>query len=303
MVMGLAGTAVAWHLAHQQWGVTPWIGRGIAILALAVFALSAAAYGAKAIRYPRVVASEWSHPVKAAFSATIPVSLLVLAIAFKDWTPGFAEALWWAGAAGQFVITLMVLRTWIHDAAIQPAHIHPAWFIPVVGNLVAPIAGVDYAPESVVWYFFGIGIVYWLGLLPVVLTRLFTVGTLPARLAPTLAILIAPPAVAALAWNRIGGSWDDPFSRILLGVMTLQVLLLAVQANTLMRMPFAISAWAYTFPLAAASSAYLSSGLNGGLDYSWVAVAMMAVTGVVVVALLIRTGLAARRGEICQPEG
>jgi len=50
MVMGLAGTAVAWRLAHQQWGVTPWIGRGIAILALAVFALAAAAYGAKAIR-------------------------------------------------------------------------------------------------------------------------------------------------------------------------------------------------------------------------------------------------------------
>ncbi|WP_430868826.1 SLAC1 anion channel family protein [Demequina aurantiaca] len=303
MVMGLAGTAGAWHLAGERWDLSPWVGRGVAVFALGVFALAAVAYGAKAVRFPRVVASEWAHPVKAAFSATIPVSLLVLAIAFKDWEPGLAEALWWAGAVGLFLITLMVLRTWIHDAAVQPAHIHPAWFIPVVGNLVAPIAGVDYAPEPVNWYFFGVGIVYWAGLLPVILTRLFTVGTLPARLAPTLAILVAPPAVAALAWNRLGGSWDDPFSRILVGVMTLQVLLLAVQANTLMRTPFAISSWAYSFPLAAASSAYLSSSLHGGFDYNWGAGVMIAATTAVVAALLIRTSLAARRGAICQPEG
>ncbi len=303
MVMGLAGTAVAWHLAAALWGLSPWIGRGIAILALLVFAFAAGAYAAKAIRFTAVVRAEWSHPVKSAFTATLSVSLLVLAIAFKDWLPGFAEVLWWAGAVAQAALTLMVLRTWIQDAAVQAVHVHPAWFIPVVGNLVAPIAGVDFAPEVVTWYFFGIGVVYWLGLLPVVLTRLFTVGTLPARLAPTLAILVAPPAVAALAWNRLGGSWDDAVSLIMLGVMTMQVLLLAVQTNSLRRMPFAVSAWAYSFPLAASTSAFLSSSLNGGFDYGWAAATMLAITSLVVIGLIVRTGVGAARDEICVKEG
>ncbi|PFG19187.1 SLAC1 anion channel family protein [Serinibacter salmoneus] len=303
MVMGLGGSAVAWHLAAQVWSITPWVSRGLAVLGLVAFLVVGAGYLAKAVRYPAVVRAEWAHPVKSAFTATVAVSLLVLSIAVAGWLPGLSQVLFWIGGAGQAVITVMVLRNWIQNATVQPGHIHPAWFIPVVGNHVAPIAGVDYAPEVIVWYFFGVGLVYWLGLLPVVLTRLFTVGTLPARLAPTLAILVAPPAVAALAWNRLEGTWTDPLSLILLGVMTMQLLLLAVQADTLRRMPFAISVWAYTFPLAAAASAYLASTVHGGVDYRWVGAALLAVTTAVVIGVGVRTGIGVRRGEICVKEG
>ncbi len=302
IVMGLAGTAVAWLKASALWSVTPLVGHGLAVLALAVFAVIAGAYLVKAIRHRGVVAAEWGHPVKSAFTATIPVSLLVLAISFLEWAPGFAAVLWWTGALLQAAVTLWVVRTWIADARIEHIHIHPAWFIPAVGNMVAPIAGSTLAPPVVNWYFYGIGIVYWLGLLPIVLRRLFTVGTLPPRLAPTLAILIAPPAVAALSWVRLGGSFDDPLVKILLGVGVFQLLLLAVQAPALRQMPFAISAWAYSFPLAALTAALIGSSVSGSIDYGWFAGLVLALTTVLVAALAVRTGIAVARHEICQPE-
>ncbi len=301
VVMGLAGTAVAWLKATVAWPVSPLIGRGIAVLALSVFVVIAGAYAAKAIRHPGAVTAEWSHPVQSAFTATIPVSLLVLAIGFLDWATPVAAVLWWTGATLQALVTLWVIRTWIADARIERIHIHPAWFIPAVGNMVAPIAGVAFAPPAVTWYFFGIGIVYWLGLLPIVLSRLFTVGTLPPRLAPTLAILIAPPAVGALSWVRLGGSVDDPLVKILLGVGVFQLLLLAVQAPALRQLPFAISTWAYSFPLAALSAALIGSRAGGGLDYGWLTGLTLTLTSVVVVALAVRTGIAVARHEICRP--
>ncbi len=302
MVMGLSALGVVWQKAATLWPIGPQVGRGIALLALALFALIAVGYLVKAVRFRIELVAEWMHPVKTAFTATIPISLLVLAVAFLDWLPWLAAALWWTGAALQAAITLWVVRTWIADAAIAQIHVHPAWFIPAVGNLVAPIAGASLAPEGIAWYFFGIGVVYYLGLLPIVLGRLFTAGTLPPRLVPTLAILIAPPAVGTLAWVRLGGGWDDPLVKVALGVGVFQVFLLLVQAPALRSVPFAMSSWAYSFPLAAITIALIGSTVGGGIGYGWFASAMLGLSTLVIIGLLARTAIAMFRHEICRPD-
>lgn len=303
IAMGIAGTASAWHRAGDALDLGPVVGDALAWLGLAVLAAAAIAYGAKAVRHPRAALDEWRHPVTSAFVATAPVALLALAVAFLPVSDGISAVLWWVGAVLQAAITVVVMRTWITDARVQSVHVHPAWFIPVVGNLVAPIAGVAHAPTEVTWYFFGIGTVYWFGLLPVVLNRLFVEGVMPPRLAPTLAILVAPPAVAVLAWVRMGGSWDDPVAAVLLGVVVFQLALLAAQANALRKVPFAVSAWAYTFPLAAAASALLGAYTSGAtVSAAWGGAAVLAAATVLVVGLGWRTGLAVVRGELLRAD-
>lgn len=302
LVMGVAGLAVTWLKAGVAWGLGSVAGRTLAVLALAAFAVIATGYAVKVVSHTAAVVAEWTHPVRVAFTATIPISLMVLAIPFLDWLPALSAGLWWAGAAVQAVVTLWVVRTWIADATVQQVHVHPAWFIPAVGNLIAPVAGAAHAPAAVTWYFLGVGATYYLGLLPIVLGRLFVAGTLPPRLAPTLAILVAPPAVASLAWVRLGGSWDDALVKVLLGVGIFQFLLLLVQIPSLRSVPFTMSSWAYSFPLAALASALLASGPGGGLDYAPLAAAVVGLASVVVAALLWLTVRAAVRGEICRPE-
>lgn len=41
----------------------------------------------------------------------------------------------------QLVLTLDALRVWIAYSRLERGHVHQAWFIPVVGNLVVPLAG------------------------------------------------------------------------------------------------------------------------------------------------------------------
>jgi tellurite resistance protein len=300
-VMGIGGLAIGLHGASERWGLSPWIGWGVAFLGLATFVVVAVAYLTKANMFRVALATEWKHPIQAAFVPTISISLLVLSIAFYSWSPLLSAILWWPGAAGQAVLTLMTVRTWISHDAIEAAHPHPGWFIPAVGNLVVPLVGVHHAPATVAWYFFGVGFLYWIALLPVVLVRLFTAGSLPPRLMPTLAIFVAPPSLAALSWVALGGSWLDPFSRIMMGVLVFQLLLLAAQYPVLRKTPFAITAWGFAFPLAAATSAVFGSTNRGGVDYTWLAAALLAITTVVVAVVGVRTTIAVAKGKICLP--
>jgi tellurite resistance protein len=303
VVMGLGGTATAWQRASTALGTPRLVGDALAWLAVAVFAVLVGAYATKVARFLPAVRAEWRHPVKLAFVPTGSIALVILSLALVDLAPALSSGLWWAGASAQLVLTLDVLRTWISDPRFALNHVHPAWFIPVVGNLVVPLAGVLHAPRQLAWFFFSVGLVYWLTLLPLVLGRLVLGGALPDRLAPTLAVLVAPPAVATLAWIRLGGRWGDPAAMILLSVTIFQLLLLAVQAGSLRRVPFALSSWAYTFPLAAATSALLAAGHAGvGAGYTWLGTLALAVTTSIVLGLSARTLLAVRRGEICRPE-
>lgn len=173
----------------------------------------------------------------------------------------------------------------------------------MVGNLIVPLAGVTHGPVQLNWYFFSLGLVWWLALLPLVVGRLVVAGPLPDRLVPTLAVFVAPPAVAGSAWVRLGGHWSDPPAQILLNITVFQLLLLALQAPALRRVPFAISAWASTFPVAAAASALLAAGQSGlGNGYRVLGWTALAVLTVLVTLLAFRTLAAVRRGEICRPE-
>ncbi len=302
MVLGLGGLSIAWHTAGRLWGIGPMAGDLVAGLTTVVLAVVSVAYLIKTVRHFAQVRAEWNHPVSAAFTGAISVSPLLLAVLWADLAPVAATVLWWVGAVAQFAITLWVVRTWIVDAAIQQVHVHPAWFIPAVGNLIAPVAGAGIAPPEITWYFAGIGVVYYLGLLPIVLARLFTDGTLPPKLAPTLAILIAPPAVLSLAWVRLGGGWNDPLVKLLVPVALFQFFLLVVLSPSLRAVPFALGSWAYSFPLAALTSVVLGSAAGGGLNYGWLGAVLLGITTVVIGALFVLTLVAAARGQICRPD-
>jgi tellurite resistance protein len=304
MVMGIGGLSAAFNRASDAWSPVPvGIGEVLAWISVATLAVLLVAYATKAVRHQDAVVAEWRHPVKSAFTATIPIASLIASVGLLPHATRMSSVLWWAGAITMAVVTVWVVRTWSTDAQIQHVHVHPAWFIPVVGNIVVPLAGVAHAPVEVSWYFFGVGIVYWLGIMPIVLTRLFVLGTIPPRLAPTLAIMVAPPAVGSISWVRLGGDWSDPLARILLAVTLFNLLVLATHVSALRKLPFALPAWAYTFPLAAAAVAFIAAyESEQGAFYAWAGGVTLAIASAIVVALGVRTVRGFATGELLQPE-
>jgi len=301
-VMGTAGLAIAWRKAHAVLGVPEGIACGLTLWAALLFVVLAVTYTAKALKYWPAVKHEFAHPIRLNFFPAISISLLLLAVAFTDNQPGLAGVLWMLGAILHLAFTVTVMSSWIHHEKYKIQHASPAWFIPVVGNVIVPVAGVSFAPHEISWFFFSIGLVFWLVLMTIVMYRLFFHEPLPERLTPTLFILIAPPAVGFIAWVKLNGGEIDAFARVLYHVALFLTILLASNAMRFFRVRFFLSAWAYSFPIAAITiSTLLMAEKLGGLFLPLGSV-LLAVLTLVLLLLTGRTLLGIRRGEICQPE-
>lgn len=301
-VMGTTGLAIAWKKAHAVFGVPEGIGCALTLWAALLFVLLTLIYLTKVVRHRPAVQHEFAHPVRINFFPAFSISLLLLAAAFAEPQPGLATWLWSIGALLHLGFTITVMSSWIHHTRYDIKHANPAWFIPVVGNVIVPVAGVTLAPPEISWFFFSIGLVFWLVLMTIVMYRLFFHEPLPERLTPTLFILIAPPAVGFIAWVKLGGGHIDAFARILYYAALFLTLLLASNALRFFRVRFFLSAWAYSFPLAAMTIATLIMAEKIGGAFLPLGGLLLMVLTIVLTLLTGRTILGIKRGEICQPE-
>lgn len=303
IVMGLSGLTLATRAAAQALAVDVDVSTPLLWVTVAAMAAVSVLYLAKVALYPRAVIAEWHHPVRIAFFPATSISLLLLSAALLPVVPMAATPLWMAGAAGQAVLALAVVASWIGHRPYQPMHLNPAWFIPAVGNIVVPLAGVPLGFVELSWLFFSAGLVFWIVLLTLVFNRLVFHDPLPQRLVPTLVILIAPPAVGFVAWMRLGDGDVDAFARILLNAGYLFFGVVLTQAGKLNRLPFALSWWALSFPIAALTIAtLLFADRTGSSAHGMLGLGLWVLLAVVVAGLVLRTVVAIWRGEICRPE-
>ena len=302
MVMGLAGLTIGWEKAQAVLGAGfPFVPALMAVTTM-VFVGLALAYGAKLLLHPDAVRAEVRHPVRINFLPTLAISLLLLAIVYLHPAPLVSRWLWISGAALQLAFTLFVVNAWIHQEHFQVQHMNPAWFIPAVGNVLVPVAGVPLGYELASWFFFSIGILLWPVLLTIVFYRVLFHQPLPERLMPTLFILIAPPAVGFIAYVRLTAG-VDVLAQILYFSALFFTLLLAIQAPRFLRIRFYLSWWAYSFPLAAVSIASMvMAEQTGHVGFLYLGFGVLTMLSGIVVLLVIQTVRAVRERGICLPE-
>jgi len=307
MVMGLSGLALVWgRVANLGWlpGLAGGVALGLSLLVGLTFAVLLVLYIRKWARNHQQVYEEWQHPVKSSFFAAVSVSFaLVATVALGAFAP-LALPLWVVGAALQTVAMTMVLNAWVHRESLQPGHATPVWFIPAVGNVVIPLAGVRLGFLEISWWFFAVGLLFWVVLLTLVMTRLlFVQPPLPERLTPTLCILLAPPAVGFLSWLQLTGQHPnasalDPMGHVLFGLALFFALFLVIQARRFATLPFYLSWWAFSFPVAAFTTAtlvyaqFVPTGFMQALS-----VAMVTLSTALIIWLFIRTIVAILRNE------
>jgi tellurite resistance protein len=302
MVMGMAGLTIGWEkaqaVAERSFPFVPWL-IGATTLLFAVLALF---YMAKVVLHPGAVRAELRHPVRINFMPAMAISLLLLSIVYLHLAPMASRWLWMSGAALQLGFTLFVVNAWIHHEHFKIQHMNPAWFIPAVGNVLVPVAGVPLGYELVSWFFFSIGIVLWPVLLTIVFYRVLFHQPLPERLMPTLFILIAPPAVGFIAYVRLTGG-VDVFAQVLYFAAVFFTLLLVTQATRFTRLRFFLSWWAYSFPLAAVSIAsMLMAEETGDALFLYFGFGVLTMLSGIVALLVVQTSIAVRRRGICLPE-
>ena len=285
-VMGTGIIAVATHHADsvvsglEGFAVVLWILSALGFVALIV------PWVIRWLRFPAEAWADTAHPTRGPFYSTMPIALLVLGVDFAaigsahmdaDVAMHVAQGLWIAGTLLAFVFGVLIPYRWF-TGSIALEQINGGWFIPPVANIVVPAAAAplisSWGSEQAAQYvslvafaFFGIGLLLFLALGALLVGRLIQHGLPEAHLAPTLWIGLGPIGVGSLALARLSTTATPLFgdsaaqAEVLLRLAAVVLWgfglwwLATAIALTLRYLrepfPFAMSWWAFTFPLGA----------------------------------------------------
>jgi len=302
IVMGLSGLTIAWEKAQHVFAINLPINPFLITITVTVFVLLLIIYGTKFMIHRSEVRKELKHPVKLNFFPTISISLLLLSIMFLSKSEIVSQYLWITGTSIHLLFTLYVINSWIHHEHYEVHHLNPAWFIPAVGNVLVPVAGIQLGYIEVSWFFFSIGMIFWMILLTIIFNRVLFHNPIPDRLLPTLFILIAPPAVGFIAYMKLTTE-IDAFGRILYFIGLFFTLLLFTQMSRFIKLKFFLSWWAYSFPIAAITIASLMMyEITSNRLYSYIGVFLLTILTFVVGLLVIKTINEIRKQGICVEE-
>ena len=305
-VMGLAGLARAWAAAVPQMGaVARWIALGIGALAVLVFAGLLALNIRREQLHPEALSADLNHPVRHAFLAALPVSLILLATLgaalFGAAVPWLV--LWLLGCVMQFAVTLWVLSRWTRGnvpGGFQWPGITPVLIIPVVGNVLAPLAGVALGEPGWAAAQFGLGALLWPAVIVLLFVRIGVQGLWPERLLPSAFITVAPPAVIGLALLPLGAG--PAWSQACWGIAVFFLLWSASVLRAMLAQPFSVAWWALSFPLAAFAALTLRLAPTGQ-PFAFLAVPLLALATLVIAWLCLQTLRGLRRGTLLVMEG
>ncbi len=303
IVMGLAGTTIAVEKAEHLWAWSFHPSQILMFATAAVYVAIAIAYLSKFLLHRHHVIGEFNHPIRMSFFPAMSIGMILLSIALLGHYPGIALYLWAIGASVQLMYTLVILSNWIHHEKFQVQHSNPAWFIPIVGNILVPVAGVPLGFHEVSWFYFSVGLMMWTPLLAVLFNRFFFHPMIPSKLLPTLFILIAPPAVGFIAWVKLHNGVIDDVARIFYYFALFITMLLFSQLKYFTKVAFALPWWAYSFPMAAITIATcVMLEKVGGAFFAALAPVLLVLLVILITVLLFNTVRAMMRGEICVPE-
>ncbi len=291
---GLAGLGEAWQTAARTAGSPPAVADAIDMLAAVVWAILVAGYLRAG---PRQVMADLRDPAGAPFVPLALVTGMLLGAALRPYAAGPGQVTVAVCLAGTVLLGGWLTGQWI-ATDLDLAAFHPGYLLPTVaGGFVGAAASVQAGfPVAVGRAAFGIGLISWLLVGPALLGRLFFRPMLAPALVPTLAIVLAPPAVGGIAYLALGG--PDTGTEIL-GAYTVVMALAQVRLVPLyLQLRFSPGFWAFTFSYAATASYaldWLARERPPGHE-AYAAAILVAITGFIA-AIAVRSLIALARRQ------
>jgi tellurite resistance protein len=297
IAFGTAGLAGTWTAAGADLHAPAAIGEVLWVAAALLWIGTIVRYVRRAGGV-RGIRDDLRHPVFGPFAALVPAVASLLSAHLATWLPTAGAVGVWVAAAvstafgAWFVASLVTVPR-------EAGTLHGGYLLPTVAaSLLTAQSFAVIGEHTLAAGFFAAGILFWVLIGAVLISRLTTGPALPAPLFPTVAILSAPPAVAGNAWWTITGGAPSTVQVALVGTMVAFLLPHLFLVRRYLRTGFAVGFWAMTFT-AAASATYgvrvLSAGDLGttGVVLAWVVVALA--TGLVGVIAIRSVGLLRRR--------
>jgi len=194
IALGIAGFAQAWQAAVPVVGAPQAIPDALNVLGAALWLALVGAYLAQG---SRIVLADLRDPVLSPFVSASALTAMILSAALARQA---------APAAGRvlvvvFLAVTIVIGGWLTGqwttGGIEPESVHPGYFLPTAaGGLIGADAAAQVHLNALAEASFGTGVICWVLLALMILSRLFSSPALPSALVPTMAIELGVPAVA-----------------------------------------------------------------------------------------------------------
>lgn len=304
---------------------------GVWLLAATMLVLLATATGIHWLRYPEVARRHHHDPAMAPFYGAPPMALLTVGagallagrnILGIGWAVKIDEILWTLGTLTGLLTAVAIPYLAFTQYKLEHKDTYPTWLMPVVPPMVSAATGaalIAHLPPGqprlalllACYAMFGISLLISLVTITLLWERLAFHGTGPARLVPTLWIVLGPLGQSITAAGLLGSAASGAIAPRYAGTMLatgvvygapiwgFAMVWVAIAAAITVRtarehMPFSLTWWSFTFPvgtvvtgtsvLAAVTHAsflrYASVALFALLVAAWLAVASQTARGV-----------------------
>lgn len=283
-VMGTAVVPLAISFLTGSW--VRGIAAAFIVISVVMFIAILIPWTLRLFLHSDAVRHDLHHPIAASFFPTMPIAVVIIALDLLKYPDMFfatetsqeiAFWMWLIGSIGIYVAAFIVLPKIYRSDAIELSHANFGWFIPPVAKLLIPVAGFElamlYSDRFELTFAlsiasFGIGFFLFLFVGSLVYHR-YVLESLPvSKFAATSFIAIAPTAIIAVALFKMmhlfeAGTPIDIDPQAVTAVSVLGILaawgfaawsfamavVIVVSYVRHLELPYALSWWAYTFPL------------------------------------------------------
>ncbi len=296
-VMGTGIIPVAFFLGSRT---VPWFKTASLFFAVLTFLLLAVVFTIwmiKLVRHPGKIIKELNHPVAGSFLPTMPIAFIIAAIDLLLLGPDIiglkasviaAYSMFIIGTAGIYIFSWIIMPALFQSSKVEAGHGTFGWYIPPVSHLIVPVLafelihkGHGMVPETALFIVsqisLGTGIFLFIFVGANVFHRYLYQTSPVGRMAPTLFIGLAPTAILTIILVKMSSALKHidflgienitPAVRvmgfILWGFSIWWFVLSVIKTGYALvkkTLRFALSWWAFTFPIGALAVA------TGSLD-------------------------------------
>lgn len=254
VAFGLAGLAGVWSLAVTDLGAPSGVAESLWVVTAVAWIWLVVAHTLRGRRATDRLVDQLRHPVQGPLAALVPIVVMLLGAHLHSSLPAAGFWLVVGGLAATVLFAGWIVARWI-GGGLQPEAVHGGYFLPTVAaGFVGATAAAKIGLPAVAIGAFAVAAFFWVIVFTLLLARLALRPPLPAPLVPTLAIIVAPPAVGGTAWLTITGGHTGAIDYSLAALTVLMVLVQLNLARSYSALPFTLGFWSFTFPFAAVST-------------------------------------------------
>jgi tellurite resistance protein len=294
--LGLAGLAETW-LTMADYGRAPEApGQVLLAISALVWLTVLGGYLRYVLSDRPALVRDLTDPIAGPFASLAVITPMLLAAGgLYPLAPGAGRVLLDVFLALTVLLGAWFTGQWIYRP-LELDNFHPGYFLPTVaGGLIASYGAATVGQRGLAEVMLGLGAVCWLVLGSITMGRLLFRPPLPSPLLPTLAIEVAPAAVASLAYFALRGDHVGTVIAFLGGYGLLMALAQLRLLPAYLRLPFMPGTWAFTFSWTAVATTavhWLNDTAPGGYRiYEYVVLAAIsALVGGIAVRTLVAIG-------------